>query len=284
METMLLNNGIQIPALGFGVFQLSDQAQCELCVRTALETGYRLLDTAPSYQNEAFVGNAIRQSGVPRKDIFVTSKCWIQDAGYDPTLRAFDKSMKELGLDYLDMYLIHRPFGDYYGSWRAMERLYQEGRVRAIGVSNFPVDRLLDLLEFHEVPPAVNQIETHPFFQQAELRTVMDETNIRLMAWGPFAEGTNHIFQNETLSEIGRKYGKSVAQVVLRWHFQRGNIALPRSSNPERIKENFAIWDFALSDDDMARINGLETGMGVFKNKINSPKVIRRWLSAKIHD
>ena len=246
METMLLNNGVQIPALGFGVFQLTDQAQCELCVRTALETGYRLLDTAPSYQNEAFVGNAIRQSGIPREEIFITSKCWIQDAGYDPALRAFDRSIKELGLDYLDMYLIHRPFGDYYGTWRAMERLYHEGRVRAIGVSNFPVDRLLDLVEFHEVRPAVNQIETHPFFQQTELRTVMDEYDIRQMAWGPFAEGTKGIFENETLLDVGRKYGKSVAQVVLRWHFQRGNIPLPKSTNVARIAENFAIWDFSL--------------------------------------
>lgn len=262
MEKVILNNGVEMPILGFGVFKVPDAAQCEEAVTNALEAGYRLIDTAAIYKNEEAVGAAIKKSGIPREELFITTKLWIQDAGYDNAKKAFDVSMKKLGLDYLDLYLIHQPFNDYYGSWRAMEELYKEGRIRAIGVSNFYPGRLVDLILNNEIVPAVNQVETHPFFQQKAAKKVMDEYGVQIEAWGPFAEGQNNIFQNEVLASIGAKYGKTVAQVILRWHIQRGVVAIPKSVHKERIIENFNIWDFSLSDEDMAAIGSLDSEKG----------------------
>lgn len=259
-----LNNGIEMPILGFGVFQMNDPKECETAVLQALRTGYRLVDTAASYENEEAVAAAIRQSGVPREDIFVTTKLWVSDAGYDKAKAAFDRSLNRLALDYLDLYLIHQPYGDVYGSWRAMEELYREGRVKAIGVSNFHPDRLIDLILHNKVTPAINQIETHPFLQQVETQKFLQEHNVQIESWGPFAEGKHNIFQNDVLRSIGGKYGKSVAQVILRWLTQRGVIVIPKSVRKERIAENFNVFDFQLSTEDMAAIAALETGRSAF--------------------
>ena len=259
-----LNNGVEMPILGFGVFQMSDLAECERSVCDAIQTGYRLIDTAASYENEEAVGNGIKRSGVPREDIFVTTKLWVTDAGYDRTKRAFDRSLDRLKLEYLDLYLIHQPFGDVYGAWRAMEELYREGRVKAIGVSNFQPDRLIDLVLHNEVKPAVNQIETHPFHQQVETQKFLQENDVQIESWGPFAEGKNGIFQNDVLRGIGEKYGKSVAQVVLRWLTQRGVVVIPKSVRKERIAENVNVFDFALSPEDMAAIATLDSGKSAF--------------------
>jgi len=248
-----------MPLLGFGVFQVTDLKECERSVSDAIDTGYRLIDTAASYMNEEAVGKAIKNSHIAREELFITTKIWIQSEGYAGTKRAFEASLKKLQLDYLDLYLIHQPFGDVYGEWRAMEELYKEGRVRAIGVSNFHPDRLMDLIVHHEVVPAVNQVETHPFHQQLEAQRFLNENKVQIESWGPFAEGKNNIFKDELLQAIGTQYNKSVAQVVLRWLIQRGVVAIPKSVRKERMAENFDIFDFKLSDEDMNSIKSLDT-------------------------
>ena len=251
MEYTTLNNGIKMPMEGFGVFQVSDPKQCEQAVLDAISTGYRLIDTAASYGNEESVGSAIKRSGARREDLFITTKLWVSDASYDKAKAAFEISLKRLGLEYLDLYLIHQPMGDYYGAWRAMEELYKEGRIRAIGVCNFYPHVLADFCETVEVIPAVNQVELHPFFQQYDVTPE---------AWGPFAEGKHGIFSDPTLTEIGSKYGKSAAQVVLRWNVQRGVVVIPKSVHRERMEQNIDIWNFTLSDEDMALISKMDIG------------------------
>ncbi len=274
-----LNNGLNMPVLGFGVFQMSDLEECERSVCDAIRAGYRLIDTAASYENEEAVGKGIGRSGVPRRELFVTTKLWLADAGYEKTKRAFDRSLRRLGLDYLDLYLIHQPYGDVYGSWRAMEELYREGRIKAIGVSNFHPDRVMDFILHNEVAPAVDQIETHPFHQQVDTQRFLQENKIQIESWGPFAEGRNNIFHNPVLQSIGGKYAKSVAQVILRWLTQRGVIAIPKSVRKERIVENFNIFDFQLSTEDMAAIATLDTGQSAFFDH-RDPEVVKRLSTA----
>lgn len=276
VPTIKLNNGVAMPLLGFGVFQMNDAAECERCVVEAIHTGYRLIDTAASYGNEAAVGAAIKRSGVAREELFITTKLWIQDAGYERTRQAFERSLQRLQLDYLDLYLIHQPFGDVYGAWRAMEELYREGRIRAIGVSNFYPDRLMDLIVHNEVVPAVNQIECHPFCQQIETQAFLQENKVQIEAWGPFAEGRNNIFQNEVLRSLAEKHHKTVAQVILRWLTQRGVVAIPKSVRKERIEENFNVFDFELSPDDMATIATLDTKTSAFFDH-RDPAIVK-WL------
>ncbi|ABF44463.1 aldo/keto reductase [Deinococcus geothermalis DSM 11300] len=277
MQTVKLNNGVEMPILGFGVFQISDASVCEEAVSTALEVGYRLIDTAAAYGNEEAVGRAIRNSGLPREELFVTTKLWIQDADEKKAAAAFQRSLDRLGLDYLDLYLIHQPFGDYYGAWRAMEDLQREGRVRAIGVSNFYLDRLVDLIDHNELVPAVNQVETHVFFQRREEQERMQALGVQIEAWGPFAEGKNNFFKNPILAQIGEAHGKSVAQVALRWLIQRGVVAIPKSVRPERIQENFAVFDFELSLAEMDTLAKLDTGTSLFLDHRN-PDVVH-WLN-----
>ncbi|MDG0790996.1 aldo/keto reductase [Cohnella ginsengisoli] len=264
MQTVMLNNGVKMPIIGFGVYQIPDAEQCENAVYEALTAGYRLIDTAAGYLNEEAVGRAIKRSGVPREELFITTKLWIQDAGYESAKLAFAKSLQKLQLDYLDLYLIHQPFGDYYGAWRAMEDLYKEGKIRAIGVSNFLPDRLMDLIVHNEIVPAVNQVETHPFYQQHESAAFMKEQGVQHQSWAPFAEGLSNLFGNETLSAIAEKHDKSVAQVVLRWLVQREVVVIPKSVRKERIVENFDIFDFELDADDLKRISGLDTRETLF--------------------
>ena len=264
MEKIVLNNGVAMPILGFGVFQIDDLAECERSVHDALDVGYRLIDTAASYGNEAAVGSAIKRSGVPRNELFVTTKLWIADTGYEKTKRAFDRSMERLQLDYLDLYLIHQPYGDVFGSWRAMEELYREGVIKAIGVSNFHPDRVMDFIVHNEVLPAVDQIETHPFHQQATTQKFLTENNIQIESWGPFAEGKNNIFGNEVLVSIAEKQAKTVAQVILRWLTQRDIIVIPKSVRKDRMVENFDIFNFALTQEDMDAIRQLDTGTSLF--------------------
>jgi 2,5-diketo-D-gluconate reductase A len=264
MKSAVLNNGVEMPLLGFGVFQIPDPEECERSVLDAIAAGYRLIDTAAAYGNEEAVGRAIRASGVPRDEIFVTTKLWIRDAGDEKTPPAFERSLERLGLEYLDLYLIHQPYGDVYGAWRAMERLYGDGRVRAIGVSNFHTDRLMDLMVHNEVVPAVNQIETHPFHQQVEAQRFLHEHAIQHESWGPFAEGKNDIWNNELLAGVAAAHGKSVAQVVLRWLTQRGIVAIPKSVRKERIVENFDVFDFELRPEDMDAIAALDTKASSF--------------------
>jgi len=264
MQIVKLNNGVEMPILGFGVFQVTDLAECERSVSEAIETGYRLIDTAASYGNEEAVGRAIKASGVPREDLFITTKLWIQSNGYEGTKKAFEASLKKLQLDYLDLYLMHQPFGDVYGEWRAMQDLYKAGRVRAIGVSNFQPDRLIDLIVHNEIVPAVNQIEAHPFNQQIETQQFLQENKVQIQSWGPFAEGKNNIFQNELLASIGEKHNKTIAQIILRWLTQRGVVVIPKSVRKERIAENFNSLDFELSADDMEVIKTLDTKTSSF--------------------
>ena len=264
MKNVVLNNSVEMPILGFGVFQIADPAECERSVRDAIDVGYRLIDTAASYGNEESVGNAIKTSGVLRKDLFVTTKLWIADTGYEKTKAAFERSMKRLQLDYLDLYLIHQPYGDVYGAWRAMEELYREGRIRAIGTSNFHPDRVMDFIIHHEVLPAINQIETHPFHQQVETQKFLIESNIQIQSWGPFAEGKNNIFHNEVLESVAEKHSKTVAQVILRWLTQRDIVVIPKSVRKERMAENFNIFDFDLDVSDMELIATLEIGESLF--------------------
>jgi diketogulonate reductase-like aldo/keto reductase len=277
MQKIVLNNGVEMPILGFGVFQVTDVNECERGVYEAIRTGYRLIDTAASYGNEVEVGKGIKRSGVAREELFITTKLWIQDAGYENTKKAFEKSLKRLQLDYLDLYLIHQPYGDVYGSWRAMEELYREGRMRAIGVSNFQPDRIMDLIIHNKVVPALNQIETHPFCQQIEAQKFLQENNVQIESWGPFAEGKNNIFQNELLLSIAGKYKKSVAQVILRWLTQRGVVAIPKSVHKERIIENFNIFDFELSHEEMDAIVSLDTKKSLFFDH-RDPEIVK-WLA-----
>ncbi|MCP2039251.1 aldo/keto reductase [Chryseobacterium sp. HSC-36S06] len=264
MQTVKLNNGVEMPILGFGVFQMTDLVECERSVLDAIETGYRLIDTAQSYMNEEAVGKAIKSSGVPREELFITTKLWIQSNGYEGAKKSFEASLKNLQLDYLDLYLIHQPYGDVYGAWRAMQELYKEGKIRAIGVSNFHPDRLTDLIVHNEVVPAVNQVETHPFQQQIETQQFMQENNVQIQSWGPFAEGKNNLFNNEVLVSIGKKYNKSVAQVVLRWLTQRGIVVIPKSVRKERMEENFNSIDFEISTEDLEAIKTLDTKASLF--------------------
>jgi 2,5-diketo-D-gluconate reductase A len=280
IPSVTLNNGVTIPLLGFGVFQIPDADECERSVSEALRTGYRLIDTAAAYGNEAAVGNAIKRSGVAREELFVTTKLWVQDASYDSARKAFERSLERLQLDYLDLYLIHQPFGDVYGAWRAMEELYREGRIRAIGVSNFHPDRVMDLIVHNQVVPAVNQIETHPFNQQIDTQQFLRDNNVQIESWGPFAEGRNNIFQNELLRSIAGKHQKTVAQIILRWLAQRGIVAIPKSVRKERIEENFNIFDFTLSPEDMAAIATLDTRASSFFDH-RDPKVVKMLGEAK---
>jgi diketogulonate reductase-like aldo/keto reductase len=264
MKNVVLNNGVEMPILGFGVYQVPDHEECERSVLEAIKTGYRLIDTAAAYLNEEAVGEAIKKSGVARKDLFITTKLWIQDAGYESAKRAFEKSLKKLQLDYLDLYLIHQPFGDIYGAWRAMEELYKEERIRAIGVSNFQPDRVMDFIVHNDVVPAVNQIETHPFNQQIETQKFLKENRVQIESWGPFAEGRNNIFKNEVLLSIAGKYNKTVAQVILRWMIQRDVVVIPKSVHKERIVENFKVFDFELKKEDMEAIAKLDMKQSSF--------------------
>lgn len=279
MEKIVLNNGIEMPLLGFGVFQVPDPAECENSVLEAIRAGYRLIDTAAAYMNEEAVGKAVRKSVVPREDLFITTKLWVQDAGYENTKKAFEKSLKKLQMDYVDLYLIHQPYSDVHGSWRAMEELYRQGKARAIGVSNFHPDRVMDIIMFNEVAPAVNQVETHPFNQQIENQKFLEENNVQIESWGPFAEGRNNLFQNELLGSIASKYNKSIAQVVLRWLIQRGVVVIPKSVRKERIIENFNIFDFKLSPEDMEYIVSLDTKTSLFFDHRN-PDIIK-WMGSR---
>ena len=279
MQNVILNNDVEMPILGFGVFQVPDPEECERCVYEALQAGYRLIDTAAAYLNEEAVGKAIKRSGVPRDEIFVTTKLWIQDAGYASTKQAFEKSLKRLQLDYLDLYLIHQPYGDVYGSWRALEELYRAGKIRAIGVSNFQPDRIMDLILHNEVVPAVNQIEAHPFQQQIETQKFLQENSVQIESWGPFAEGKHNIFQNELLLSLAEKYQKTVAQVILRWLTQRGVVVIPKSVRKERIVENFNVFDFELSAEDMSAIVSLDTKVSSFFDH-RDPAMVK-WLGTR---
>jgi 2,5-diketo-D-gluconate reductase A len=264
METVTLNNGVVMPILGFGVFQIADLSECERAVVDAIDVGYRLIDTAASYENEEAVGRAIRRSGVPREQLFITTKLWIADTGYEKTKQAFQRSMQRLQVDYVDLYLIHQPYGDVYGSWHAMQEFYREGVIKAIGVSNFHSDRVMDFVMHQEEPPAVNQVETHPFHQQVATQQFLQENKIQIESWGPFAEGKNNIFHNEVLGGIAKKHGKTIAQVILRWLIQRGVVVIPKSVRKERMAENFNVFGFALDAQDMSTIKSLDTAASLF--------------------
>lgn len=279
MQTIKLNNGIEMPLLGFGVFQMTDAAECERAVIDAIETGYRLIDTAASYQNETQVGNALKKSGIAREELFVTTKLWLQDTHYEGAKAQFERSLNRLQLDYVDLYLIHQPYGDVHGAWRAMEELLWAGKVRAIGVSNFHPDRLADLTAFNTIVPAVNQIEVNPFNQQLHAVPWMKSRGIQPQAWAPFAEGKNGLFQHPVLADIGKKYGKSVGQVVLRWIFQRGIVSLAKSVRKDRMQENIDILDFALSDAEMMQVAALDTATSAFFSH-RDPAMVE-WLTGR---
>lgn len=295
MEYITLSNGVQMPILGYGVYQVTKE-ECERCVLDALNTGYRSIDTAQAYFNEEEVGSAIQKSGVAREEIFLTSKVWIENYGYESCKRSVEESLKKLRTDYLDLMLLHQPFSDYYGAWRALEDLYDQGKLRAIGISNFYPDRLVDIASFARIRPMVNQVETHPFHQQRKAKEYMDKYGVRIEAWAPFGEGRGGLFENETLKEIGEKYKKTAAQVILRWHIQRGVIVIPKSTHIERMKENFDVFDFVLSDGDMSRIAALDKAESSFfshydpamvewfvkmveerKNNHDSSKEVKNW-------
>ena len=279
MQTVKLNNGVEVPILGFGVFQITDPADCERSVVDAIQTGYRHIDTAASYRNEEAVGRGIRRSGVAREELFITTKLWIQSNGYDGAMRAFENSLKRLQLDTIDLYLIHQPFGDVYGEWRAMEKLYQQGKIRAIGVSNFQPDRIMDLMVHHTVTPAVNQIEVNPFHQQIDAQRFLLENDVQVEAWAPFAEGKNNIFSNELLHSIAAQHGRSVAQVILRWLTQRGIIVLAKSVRKERMIENISVLDFELSAEDMTAISTMDTKTSSFFDH-RDPQMVK-WLGSR---
>ena len=283
MEYVTLNNGVKMPLEGFGVFQVPDPAQCEQAVLDAIESGYRLIDTAAAYMNEKAVGEAIKKCGVPREELFITTKLWVQDATYEGAKKAIQTSLDNLGLDYLDLYLIHQPLKDYVGAYRAMEEAYKEGKLKAIGVCNFYPARLADLCETVEVIPAVNQVELHPFFQQENALAVMKEYGVVPEAWGPFAEGNHGIFTHPVLTKIGDKYGKSAAQVALRWNVQRGVVVIPKSVHKDRMEQNMNICDFNLTDEDMAEIAKLDLGHSEIVNH-DDPGFIKMLHTMKIHD
>lgn len=272
MKQVRLNNGIMMPSIGLGVFQIP-RNETERCVSDALEAGYRMIDTASAYFNEKEVGDAVRKSGIKREELFITTKLWVQDYEYDDALRAFDRSMKNLGLDYLDLYLLHKPYGNYYAAWRAVERLYKEGRIRAIGVTSFPDERLLDLMLHNEIRPAVNQIETNPFFQQKVSNAFLSKEGIQHEAWAPFAEGKGGIFEHSVLEAIARRHGKSVGQVILRWLNQRNVVVIPKTVRKERMIENLDIFDFTLSDTEMSAIATLDTGSSLIHDVMDLPTV-----------
>lgn len=277
MKNVTLNNGVEMPILGFGVYQMNDLKECERSVLDALEIGYRSIDTAAAYHNEEAVGKAIKNSGVPREELFITTKLWIQDAGYEKAKKAFETSLKKLGLDYLDLYLIHQPFNDVYGSWRAMEELYKEGKIRAIGVSNFRPDRLMDFILYNEIVPAVNQIETHPYFQQIDNQKFLKENNVQHESWSPLGMGKLNVFDDKLLLAIGAKHNKSVAQVVLRWLIQRDIVVIPKSVHKNRIEENFNVFDFTLTEQEMEQIKTLDQNASSFKDHTD-PEVVK-WFS-----
>lgn len=279
MQTLTLNNGIAMPTVGYGVYQIPDSQECKRCVMDAIQAGYRLIDTAASYMNEAAVGEGIKNGGIAREQLFVTSKLWVQDTGYEQTTQAIEASLRRLQLDYLDLYLIHQPFGDVHGSWRAMQDAYRAGKLRAIGVSNFQPDRLMDITAFNEIKPAVNQVEINPFQQQEESVAFMRELGVQAEAWAPFAEGKNNLFQNEVLQSIAAKHGKTVGQVVLRWVTQRGVVALAKSVRKERMEENLAIFDFELDSDDVNQIGTLDTGVSSFFSH-RDPAMVK-WMSER---
>jgi 2,5-diketo-D-gluconate reductase A len=279
MQTIKLNNDVEIPILGFGVFQITDPAECERSVVDAIQVGYTHIDTAASYMNEEAVGRGIKGSGVARENLFITTKLWIQSNGYEGTIKAFERSLKRLQLDYVDLYLIHQPFGDVYGEWRAMEELYGQGKVRAIGLSNFQPDRVMDLIVHNKITPAVNQIEVNPFQQQTDTQTFLQDNNVQVEAWAPFAEGRNNIFQNETLQSIAAKHKKSVAQVILRWLMQRGIIALAKSTRKDRMVENISVFDFELSGEDLTAIKTVDTKTSSFFDHRDPEKV--KWLGTR---
>lgn len=277
MQYVTLSNGIDMPILGFGVYQIDDLDVCERCVADAIDVGYRLIDTAAAYKNETAVGKAIKKSGVAREDLFVTTKIWIQDYGQETTVAAFERCLDRLGLDYLDLCLLHQPFGDYYGAWRALEVMLKEGRARAIGVSNFYPDRFIDLACHCEIVPQVNQMEVNPFCQRHQDFAILKERGVQLESWGPFAEGRNNLFTNEVLSSIGQSHGRSVAQVVLRWLVQRGVVAIPKSVHRERMEENFKVFDFSLTEAEMEAITALDTGKSTFFSHYD-PELVN-WLA-----
>ncbi len=283
VETVKLNNGVEMPLEGFGVFQVPDPAQCEQTVLDAIASGYRLIDTAAAYMNEQAVGAAIAKCGVPREELFITTKLWVQDASYEGAKQAIETSMKNLGVDYIDLYLIHQPMGDYIGAYRAMEEAYKEGKLKAIGVCNFYPNRLADLCETVDVMPAVNQVELHPFFQQENALALMKEYGVHPEAWGPFAEGNHGIFTHPVLTAIGEKYGKTAAQVALRWNVQRGVTVIPKSVHKERMEQNLNIWDFQLSDEDMAEIVKMDLGHSEIVDH-NDPGFVKMLHTMKIHD
>lgn len=283
IETVKLNNGIEMPLEGFGVFQVPDPAVCEQAVLDAIESGYRLIDTAAAYMNEEAVGRAIAKCGVPREELFITTKLWVQDASYEGAKQAIETSMKKLGLDYIDLYLIHQPMGDYIGAWRAMEEAYKAGKLRAIGVCNCYPHVLSDICETVEVKPAVNQVELHPFFQQENALALMREYGVHPEAWGPFAEGSHGIFTHPVLTAIGQKYGKSAAQVALRWNVQRGVTVIPKSVHKERMEQNINIWDFTLSGEDMAEIAKLDIGRSEIVDH-SDPKFVQMLHQVKVHE
>ena len=281
MQTVKLNNGIEMPILGFGVYQVPDHNECERVVSDALETGYRLIDTAQAYFNEEAVGKAIKNSGIDRKDIFLVTKVWVSNGGYEKAKASIDESLRKLQTDYLDLILIHQPFNDYYGTYRAMEEAYENGKTRAIGVSNFYPDRFVDLSHFCKIQPMINQVETHVFQQQKTAKEIMKKHNTQIMSWGPFAEGKNNYFHNETLTEIGKKYGKSVAQVALRFLTQEGVVVIPKSTHKNRMEENFNIFDFELAEDDLNKIRALDTGKSLFCDHY-SPEFVEFIVNYKI--
>lgn len=264
MKYVKLNNGLEMPILGFGVYQIQDYDECKKAVLNAIETGYRLIDTAASYKNEKAVGDAIKESGINRKELFITTKLWIQKNGYEDTKKAFNNSLEKLQLDYLDLYLIHQPFGDYYGEWRCMEELYKNGKIKAIGVCNFFADRLVDLIIHNEIVPAVNQVEVNPFYQKNDYQTIMNEYNVQMQSWAPFAEGRNNMFSNEILLSIAKKYNKSIAQIILNWLVKRNIVVIPKTVRKERMEENFNIFDFELDESDIKLISSLDKNESSF--------------------
>ena len=274
MQNVKLNNGVEMPILGLGVYQIPEFNECKKTVLDAIEVGYRSIDTAQAYQNEEAVGEAIKESGVKREELFITTKLWLSDAGYEKAKKAFEVSLNKLQLDYLDLYLIHQPFGDVYGSWRAMEELYKEGKIRAIGVSNFYPDRVMDLILNNEIAPAANQIETHPFYQRVDDQQFLAENGVQIESWASFAEGRNHLFTNELLASIGNKYNKSVAQVVLRWLIQRNVVVIPKSVRKERLIENINVFDFELSAEDMSVIQTIDTRKSLFFSH-RDPEIVK---------